>query len=218
MLKSKKHVFWEALLITVVVFIFGLLIGISYESSRVEEVNRFYAHSEVSLMDLFALNNMVDFEESSCELLINSNIVFANRIYEEAYLMEKYADSTRVSEGAKLAHQRYDLLRTFLWMNMMKIREKCKKDVDLVVYLYEYDTGDLAKKATQNVWSKVLFDLKQRKGDELVLIPIASNTNLNSFDALVSKFEVEQYPVVIINDEDVIYNLKSVEQLEDYLD
>ena len=52
MLKNQKRVFWEALLVTFVVFIFGILLGISYESIRVSDINDYYAKSEISLMDI----------------------------------------------------------------------------------------------------------------------------------------------------------------------
>ena len=109
------------------------------------------------------------------------------------------------------------MLRTFLWINTIDISEKCQGEFNTVVYLYEYGPKDLAKKATQNVWSKILFDLKQEKGNEIVLIPIAANSDLVSLDALLKGFEISRYPVVIIDQESIIEELSSVEDLLTYL-
>jgi len=218
MLKSKKHVFWEALLLTIVIFIFGLLLGIAYENSRLDEINEYYAISEISLMDIFVLGNNIDVGNISCQGLVDANINFANRIYEEARILEQYEAAGRLSDDLKLAHKKYDLMRTFLWANSLKTFEKCGDRFDIVVYLYEYETRDLAKKATQSVWSKILFDLKQERGDGIILIPIAVDTNLVSLDSLVGNFEIKQFPAVIINNEYVVEELSTVAELEKYLD
>jgi len=218
MLKSSKHVFWEALLITVVVFFFGLLIGIAYEGSRLDEVNQYYAVSEISLMDAFVLGSNTDLGNVSCSALIDSNIKFADRIYEEARILEQYEAAGKVTDSLKLAHKKYDLMRTFLWANSIRTLEKCGNDFDVIVYAYEYETRDLAKKATQNVWSKILYDLKQERGESIILIPIAVDSNLASLDSLLDGFNITQFPVVIINNKIVLSEVTSVSELENYLD
>jgi len=216
-LQNKKRVFWEALLLTLIIFILGMLIGAGFERGKLDEIEQYYTKSEILFMDMFALNERID-SDDTCEILIDSNIQLADNIYAEAFVLEKYEDAGKITEGLKLAHRKYDMLRTYLWMNTIDISEKCKGEFDSVVYLYEYDTDDLAAKATQNVWAKVLFDLKQEKGDEIVLIPIAVNSNLVSLDSLLKDFEISKYPVVIINEEHVIEEISSVEDLMVYLD
>ena len=217
MLHNKKRVFWEALLLTLIIFILGILIGASFERGKLDEIEQYYTKSEILFMELFALNERIDSEET-CEVLIRSNIQLADNIYEEAFILEKYEDAGKITDGLKLAHKKYDMLRTYLWMNTMDISEKCKGEFNTVVYLYEYDSKDLTIKATQNVWSRVLFDLKQEKGNEIVLIPIAVNNNLVSLDALLKGFEISKYPVVIINEKHVVEEVSSVEDLKIYLD
>jgi hypothetical protein len=215
MLKSRKHVFWEAFFLTVVVFILGLFLGVAYESSRIDEVNEYYAASEISLMDIFALNNLIELEGHDCGSLIETNIEFADRIFEEAALMENYVDAGRFSEvRGNLIHQRYDLLRTFLWINVEKARDKCGGNFSSVVYLYEYDTPDLANRATQKVWERILVNLKEKKGGDIILIPIAVNTGLNSLESLITRFNINSFPVAIINNEKIITELTSAEELE----
>ena len=127
MLKSKKNVFWEALLITIVIFLFGFLIGFLFESGRIGEINQYYTNSEISLMDLFALNNLIEVNSTSCHEIIEANINFADRIFEESYLMEKYVDSNKIDTEQIVIHQRYDLMRTLLWINSAKIMNRCEK-------------------------------------------------------------------------------------------
>ena len=65
--KSKKHVFWEALFLTIVVFMFGLLLGISLENRRVDKINEAYAKSEISLMDILAMERILEIDKGACE-------------------------------------------------------------------------------------------------------------------------------------------------------
>jgi len=218
MLGNQKNVFWEALLLTAVVFIFGIFMGIAFESNRLDKINEYYAKSELSLMDIFALNSFANLESTECDELLKSNIGFANKVYEEALLLEEYEASGVITDTIKIAHKKYDLLRTFLWGNTIKTKEKCGNGFSTVVYLYEYEPVDLAQRATQNVWSKILFDLKEKRGDNIILISIATDQEIESLNVLTSRFNVSTYPVVIINEEHVITELTSVEELEKYLD
>jgi len=219
MKKNTKSVFWQALILTTIVFVVGIFLGIAYEGNRSNKVNEYYVLSEVFLMDSFALNKLTDVIDTglvSCDTIIDVNIEFADKIYREAYILEKYEESGKLSEALKVAHRKYDLLRTLLWINLMGIPDECKENVSIVVYLYEYETGDLTKKATNRVWSKILFDLKQEMMDKIILIPVAVDSDLTSLNFLVSRYNISEYPAVII-DEHVISQINSVNDLKEYL-
>ena len=217
MLKSRKHVFWEALFVTLVIFVLGLLIGVSYEKNQLDTIEDYYSQSEVSLLDLIALQDFLDVENISCQSLISENIVFADKIYEEAKLLENYESANQLTESLKISHKKYDLLRTFVWLNLIKLEEKCPNDVNTIIYLYEYDTEDLEQKAKQTVWSNVLYDLKLERADNVILLPIAVDMNLSSVDILLSEFELSAFPVIIINNEKILSEVSSVEEIDKYL-
>jgi hypothetical protein len=217
-LGNRKNVFWEALLLTATIFVLGLLLGVAFEKSQADKINEYYLNAEISLVDIMALNNFVDLEEMTCSQLISSNIFFADKIYNEALIFEKFENSGKITGNVVLLHERYDILRTLLWINVMKTREKCSQDFSSVIYLYEDSTDDLNKKAVQKVWSKILFDLKEKRGEEVILIPIGVSNELASLDLVLANFEVSEFPAVIINDEHLITELNSVNELESYLD
>ena len=214
---NSKRVFWEALLITLVVFVGGIVLGISLEGKRVDNINDYYLRSEISMVDILALNSFIGNEDLSCEDLVMSNFEFADRIYEEALLLEKYEDSGRVTETMKLEHKKYDLLRTFLWDNAITSKEKCKADFDVVVYLYNAEPLDLGEKAENTVWSKILLDVKIEKGFDMILIPVAVDSELVSLNSKLSNFNITSYPALVINDEIVVEELNSAEDLKGVL-
>lgn len=198
----KYPVFVQALALTIVVLIVGLYAGMSLEGSKLDNMNDYYIQSEVTLMDILAFNNLVDSEDVDCETLIRINYDFMNRAYEEASVLEEYEESGRLKENLDTFHKKYDVLRTFLWINILKTKEVCEdNEIHTIVYLYNYEEDDLTKKATQNVWSKVLQDVKEEKGESLFLIPIARDTDLGSLEALISKFEIGNYPAIIVNED-----------------
>ena len=217
MLKSSKHAFWEALILTVAIFALGIFLGIAYENSNASKINSFYTTSEISLIDSLALNNVFQTNTVSCGILINSSINFADQIYQQAFTLEQYESAGQLTDSLKIAHTRYDLLRTLLWADVMQIPQKCKTNISTVVYLYQYQTQNLNQKAQQSVWSQTLFSLKQQQGNRIILIPIAVDSNLTSLDTLISQFNITKYPAVIIDEKKVIYNVTTVSDLDQYL-
>ncbi len=193
------------------------MLGISFENNRLVEINDYYTLSEISLMDSLALNGMVDLDTFSCPDLIRNNIDFADRIYDEAVTLEKYEESGDLTDSLKLAHRKYDILRTILWINVMKTREKCAGNFSSVVYLYESEPEELEQKATQIVWSRILFDLKQEYGDRIILIPISVDSGVSSLSSITNRLNISGYPAVVINDKNVLYSLVSAEDIKKYL-
>lgn len=216
MFGNNKNVFWEALLIAGVIFILGLLLGVFVESNRLNDVNNYYSEAEVSLIDSLALSNTLN-NGMNCSNIISTNVQFADNIYNEALLLEKYEASGRITNDMIIAHQKYDLLRTILWQNLMEIRQKCPNPFNSIIYLYVYNPSDIGQKATQNVWSNILYGVKQDEGNNVILVPIAVNSNLSSLNYMINNFNITNFPAVIINDKTVIYNLESSAQVEKYL-
>jgi hypothetical protein len=214
MLKSRKHVFWEAFLVSIAIFLIGLFFGMMVETIKSNTMNDFYTNSEVSLVDGLAISQLST-AEFDCNSLREYNIEFADKVYQEAKTLEQYEESGKLTDSLKVLHKKYDLLRTLSWMSNTNSIKQCN-NYDLVVYLYEYDTENLEKRATQNVWSKILLEVKQNKED-LVLLPIAVDQNITSLDLLVDDYGVTKFPTLIINNDKVINELDSVEQLESLL-
>ena len=152
----------------------------------------------------------------SCDALISSNINFANRIYDEAKILDEYEKTGKITDNLKAQHKKYDIMRTFLWINTIKTSEVCKEDIHTIVYVYRFSTNDLTEKATNSVWSKILADLKETRGNEIILIPISADSNIIALNSILENYEISQYPVLIINNKYVINELSSVKEIEKY--
>jgi len=214
MLKSRKHVFWEALIVTIAIFLAGLFLGMMIEASNSNKVSQLYIQSEISLVDATAASQISEMSSTDCEIIRQKNIEFADRIYEEAKILEQYESSGKLTESLKLLHKKYDLLRTLLWMSNQDSLERCG-NYHLIVYLYEYETEDLTKKAEQNVWSKILLDLKN-EDEKTLLIPIAADSGITSLDLLIAPYKIDKFPALIINNKEVLYTVEDTQSIKDH--
>ena len=208
MLKSKKNIFWEALVITIAVFLAGLFLGMLVETSNSIEISNLYLQSEISLTDATTSLRLSEDFDFDCEAIKQGSIALANQIYKEARLLEEYEESGKLTDSIDLLHKKYDLLRTILWISNQNSLKRCN-NYDLIVYLYEYESEDTTKKATQNVWSKILLDIKS-KNEDILLLPIAVDQNLTSLTLLINEHNITQFPALVINNNKIFYNLKNV--------
>ena len=215
LLRSRKHVFWQAFFLTALFFLIGLVLGVYVEQLRVDHSNADFYYSETSLYDSFALGEILQDSYAPCEILRKDISGFADKVYYEARQLEKYDDSAELTNSAKIIHRKYDLLRTLLWINVMKMKENnANCTLNTVVYLYTYDTQDIDLKARQLAWSRVLGDLKENEGENIVLLPIAVDQNIDSLDYLMWKYNITETPAVIVNEKDVFSDLNDVDDLK----
>jgi hypothetical protein len=221
MFSSQKHVFWQAFLITLLIFGIGVLLGVILENWRVSKVNEWYQKSEVSMIDIKLQSDIYSKGNFNCDFAARENIIFADRIFEEAKQLERYDTASRLTEDIKYQHQKYDLLRTMLFMNVVKIKEDCKLPYHDVIYFYaggDY-RPDMDTAARQGAFSKKLTDVKEEKGNSLLLIPIAVNRNLTSINIVLDNYNIskEHLPVVLIDEKIKIDSVEGLVKIRDYL-
>lgn len=216
MLENKKHAFWQALFVTILFLLIGFVLGVYLEQMRTDNLSVAFYNSEVSLYDSFAITKIAGDGFASCGDLKNVSIAFADKIYNEALELEKYDDKNKLTNSIKSIHRKYDLLRTLLWMNSMDARKNCS-GINDIVYLYDYNTEDIQVKSKQVAWERALSDLKIERGNDFILIPIAVDQNIESLDYLTSRYKIENFPAVLINEKTVLHEPKSPSELGNYL-
>ena len=126
---NSKHAFWQALVFTVIVFGMGVLIGFSLEGYRFDKSQLNLINSEINILDEQVRNRIVEDFNVSCELAKESLFVFADDVYQEALQLEDYDSASKFTNSLFVLHKRYDLLRTILWAEAVKL----KKDTVMVI-------------------------------------------------------------------------------------
>ena len=205
-LKSEKHVFWEALVIAVFIFLIGMLLGVFLENWRKGNIETLYFESEIQMFDLRVQSDIFSFQDLNCENAVKENVKFGDKIFEEALLLQDLEESQALTEALKTQHRRYDLLRTLFWVNSIKIKARCKNSFHTVVYLYNYDTS-IDERSKQEAFSRFLGELKNKVKDKIVLIPIAADMGLVSTNNLIEQYNIDRskFPVVIIDEKHKFY-------------
>lgn len=214
--KSQKHVFWEAFLVAILIFGIGVFLGVVLENWRTAKIDYLYQQSDIKLLDIRAQGEIYSLGDFDCNKTIEENSKFADRIFKEAELLSRYEGAGRLTENLKLEHKKYDVLRALLWANSIKIKKKCKANYHNVVYIYKYNDLSIAEQQEQGVFSRILFELKQKKGDEIVLIPMAGDNNISSVNLLMNFYNVTEaeLPVILIDEKIKINELKTVKEIE----
>lgn len=214
---SQKYVFLQALILTIIVFNVGIFFGYQLESSRVDRINDWYLQSDIELLDQKIQRDALNFLDFDCGLLVQENIDFADRIYEEAQKIGDFEKANRINKEIISQHKRYDLLRTLFWINSIEIKKKCESDYHNVVYFYDYNEPSINQKSEQEFFSNLLFELKQEKGSGLMLIPIAGDNDLPSVNLLMKEYGIVELPSILIDEEIVLTNVESRGDIEEYL-
>ncbi|MBU2053240.1 MAG: hypothetical protein ABIJ14_00190 [Nanoarchaeota archaeon] len=217
MARSQKWTFLYALIITLIIFNFGIFVGYMLESSRINKINDWAFQAEMEILDQKIQENALDIIDFDCERLVQNNIDFADRIFEEAQKIDNYEKANRINKDIISQHKRYDLLRTLFWINSIKIKEKCNSDYHTVVYFYQYNKPSLDQKAKQRVFSKLLTEIKDAKGRDVMLIPIAADNGFPSINLLVEEYGVVELPTILIDEDIRLSELSSAEEIEKYL-
>jgi len=217
-MKSQKYIFLQALVLTVIVFNIGIFFGYQLESSRVDRINDWYLQSDIELLDQKIQRDAFSFLDFDCELLIQENIDFADRIYIEAQKIDKFEKANRMGDEIIMQHKRYDLLRTLFWINSIEIKNKCNSDYHNVVYFYDYDEPSIGQKSEQKFFANLLFELKQEMGREIMLIPIAGDNDLPSIRLLLEIYGITELPAILIDEKIVLTDIEKREDIEKYLD
>lgn len=217
-MESQKSSFLHAFIITIIIFGIGLFLGVLLENWRSSRISDLYQQSEINLLDIKLQSEIYSLGKFDCKNAIEENIAFADKIFEEAKLLERYESASKLTESIKLQHKKYDLLRTDLLLNSIKIKQKCKNGYNEVVYFYQYSDNSIDKKAKQEIFSKVLEELKNEKGHDILLIPIAGNNDITAVKLLLKEYNITQFPTILINGEIKITEIKNAEEMSRYLE
>jgi hypothetical protein len=216
---NQKYTFLWALIVTFVIFNIGIFFGYQLEKSRSNTINTLYAETDLNILDQRIQTDAFDSLGLNCSLAVAENIKFADKIYADALKIQKYENANQLTATVELQHKKYDLLRTLFWLNSINIKKKCNSDYHNVVYLYKYNNPTLEQVAKQRTFSNLLEELKNEKGDKIMLIPMAGDNNLSSVNLLLDKYGVkqEELPVILIDERTKIVNLNNKSEIEAYL-
>ncbi len=211
---NAKNAFWQALVFTVIIFLFGFAFGFFIEGGRTEKLEIDIMNSEINTLDEQLRNKIGENFDINCDESIESTFNFADRIYSEAQKLEKYDSSNKFKSTLKILHKKYDLLRLMLWTESIKLKEKCDNRFHTVIYFFEYNAESIDIKSKQSFYGRILIDLKEKYPEKVLLIPIASNLELESINLSLKSFNIKESPAILIDEKHLITDISTFEEIE----
>nr|MBA4404733.1 hypothetical protein [Nanoarchaeum sp.] len=213
--KNPKSAFWKSLVVTMILFLIGVSLGILFESMRANHVKDKYEEIEFQLLDSQLRANFYQKIDSDfCDYAIQENLEFSDRIYEEGKKLETYEKFSKLGNALEKEKKKYALLKTEFWMNSKILKEQCNASYTNIIYFYRDQPLNDNEKQEQNVQSKVLTDLKEKYGADIMLIPIPIDFNISVISVYTRSFDVETVPAILINENIKLEGLHSLEEIE----
>jgi hypothetical protein len=191
--------------------------GYMLESSRLDKINTLYSNAELELFDQMAQKQSMNALNLSCSILVSENIKFGDEIFTEALQIQKYEDANRISNDIIFQHKRFDLLRTMFWMNSIKTKQDCNSNYHNLVYFYKYNNPSIAQDSKQKFFSDLLQQVKEKEGDNIMLIPIAGDNDIPSINILLDKYNITEFPTILIDEKTKLTDVKNVDEIENLL-
>lgn len=214
----KNNIFIKTTVITVIIFILGILVGLWLDNNRLNEIKDSITSMDIEWNDARLQNvfyQKISNQSNSCENAINSNLEFNSRIYQEGVEIEKSEVMNKFTPEIVYEKRRYALLQLQFWSNSIILKESCNANYSSVVYFYSF--FDESKKIDQDIQSIILSNLKKECGNNFILIPLPLDLNISTIDFIKSSYKINSAPSILINEKTVLEGIQDREELLKYV-
>lgn len=216
MVEIQKDVFWKAAIITVIVFGMGIWLGTFLESNRISDIRDQYKKVEVDWADAKIQSSYLRLlDKKFCSEAIEQNILFADRVYQEGLKIDRFETYNKLHKKQELRYekQRYTLFKLEFWFNSIFLKEKCNATYTNLVYFYE-DEASFTLKPKQETQAMILKEIKEKYGDQVMLVPIPLNLDISSAEMIKNVYNITIAPTILINEKIKLEDLHSFEEIE----
>jgi len=212
-------VFWKALVLTAIVFILGVLLGYFLEKNRIDNFREEFSNIEAQWADARLLSRY--FSEISpelCDEAIKQNLIFADKIYREGLKLDNYDSAAPLTEKEiEFERKRYALFKSEFLLNSISLKERCNANyVNLIYFFTANPTAD--EGAKQAVQSKILEEIKNEYGSELMLIPLPIDLDIFVINILKNTHNIKEAPTILINENIKLEGVQSRDALKSELE
>lgn len=214
----RKHYFLITFIITMILFISGIFVGIRLDIAKSDDIHDRYRQTELDWYDIQLQTEYYQVYpvENECDVSIQNNLAFADKVYLRGQEIERYEAQQKVFLELQQDKVEYGLLKFQFWLNAVRIRDVCDANYVTVMYFYK-DVPTGVEEIQQNAMSSILFDLKQELGSDMVLVPLAIDLNVDSIDLLTSELGITTVPSISINEELVLNGVISERQVKTHI-
>ncbi len=198
---SQKSVFWQALVLTIIVFLLGVGLGYILERGRLNEIQEETFKIQTDWEDSRLANiYFQNLNPQYCDSAIKQNLLFGDRIYQQGLKIDEYDQAAPLTEKKiDTERKRYALFKTEFLLNSISLKEKCNANYDILIYFF-VSNPTIEVSSAQNVQANILRDLKEDLGSKLMLIPLPTDLDISIINLLTEAHNIISYPAILIND------------------
>ncbi|TRZ55465.1 hypothetical protein D4Q76_00400 [archaeon] len=211
----QRKIFVVAAALTAALLVFGFVLGMTFDSMRVAELENKLTETDILWNDARIQNIYYQLPLDSgklCGSLLEGNLEFNNKIYEDGKKIEKYEQVNRFSSSLILEKKKYALLQMQFWINSIALRKMCNTSYSTIVYFYSFN--DESATVRQRLESEALSELKQKCGNGIMLIPLPIDIGLSSVNIIKSQYNITETPSILVNETTLLSGLKTLNDLE----
>ncbi len=217
MVEIQKDVFWKAGILSLIVFVLGVLLGSFLDNYRVSQIEDEFKRVEIQWADAKVQSTYYQLMDPAlCDAAIKENLNFADKIYKEGIKLEEYEAANKIADKMVFDKQRYALLKVDFWINSIVLKEKCKADYVNLVYFY-LDKPSFNQKVKQDTQSGILEDLKEEYGAGLMLIPLPVDLDISMVNIMKDAYNITEVPTILINEKTKLEGVTKLSDLKKYL-
>lgn len=215
---TKKWIFLESLAVALVIFFVGISLGNYIEGLRSLSIINDLKQDEVSLLDLSLQEEFFkNLDETSCDIAIKNYFELSDKVYDVGLNLERYDEAEQLSERILQDKRKYVLLKINLWDNANVLKEKCGNHFDVLVYFYSSDAENNFIVSKQKIISNILLDIKEKRKNTLVLLPVAGDLDLGIVELNKEFYNIDELPSILINNKIILKEFSTIEKIESYL-
>jgi len=217
MVDIQKDVFWKAGVITVVVFLLGVGLGYTLELNRISDIRDDYKVIELEWADAKLQSLYYQFlNPESCDAAIRENLRFSDRAYEQGLKLDRYENANQLSSEMEYEKKRYALLKVEFWINSVNLKKMCNADYMNLLYFYSNDPS-IPMKSEQDTQSVILKELKNEKGNKLMLIPLPVDMDIATINVIKDTYNITITPTLIIDSNIKLEGVQDLETIKKYI-
>ena len=202
---AKRHL--KALFITAVIFVIGLLIGLTLTNERVKASENF-ARSQKADYDSLQLQYLY-LQKGSCPILEKTLEQNIDDLEAQRAKLEEYVKDSDAEEF-KLIEREYMLSEIRYWLLAKQSKIDCNTDAVSVLYFYSDVEGECNDCSAQGT---ILSFLKEKFQERLLVFSIDINIEDPMLSILKKTKNINKLPTLVI-EEDTYSGLLETEELK----
>lgn len=211
-----KNIFVKTAIITIAVFVIGMYFGSVLDNMRVEEIKGRITQIDNLWNDVRLMQSYIQKSSNStdyCDFLLDENLRVGDKIYQEGLKVEEYENSNRFASSLVMEKERYALLDLQFWLNSIELKSLCNGNYSTVTYFY----SQYSRTAEQKFQDRVLWDLKQKCGPNIIYITFPADMDISTIEVVKNIYGIDKIPSILINENIKLDSPVTLEDIEEYV-